>query len=232
VRNTYNIGLLRRRVQEALPRPPAPAGEMAIEGFLSLPGASAWRPERLGLRELSFIFDVGLPFALIGDKPVAKTLGLHVGDAVRDGRLPEPRLWSAVHAVALLCRWGLDVHLTSGLVAPQLQFEVRLPNDAALSLDVRRAVQEPTNARIVAIDMQGAAAGFDDVAGYYADSFANGLLAVLVFEPRFWIGIEQKEWRHLARLAPDTGGLEPRMLGCADGDPFAGVQALRMPLLV
>jgi hypothetical protein len=232
VRNTYNISLLRRRVQEALPRPPAPAGERAIEGFLSLPGASAWRPERLGLRELSFIFDVGLPFALIGDKPVAKTLGLQVGDAVRDGRLPEARLWSAVHAVALLCHWGLDVRTTGGGAAAQLQFEVVLPNGTPLSLDVRRAVQEPTSARIVAVDMQGATAGFDAVAGYYRDAFADGLAAVLLFEPRFWIGVEQKEWRHMARLAPETGGLEPMMLGCVDGDRFAGVQALRVPLLI
>ena len=141
-------------------------------------------------------------------------------------------MWSAVHAVALLCHWGLEVRIASGPVAPQLQFEVRPPNGASLSLDVRRAVQEPTGARIVAIDMQGAAAGFDAAAACYADAFADGLAAVLVFEPRFWIGVEQKEWRHMARLAPDAAGLEPRLLGCADGDRFAGVQALRVPLLI
>ena len=232
MRNTYNISLLRRRIQESLPRQLSPAGEMAIEGFLSLPGASAWRPDRLGLRELSFIFDIGLPFGLMGDKPVAKTLGLHVGDSVRDGRLPEARLWSAVHAVALLCRWGLDVRVTTGAVASQLQFEAQPPSGAALSLEVKCAVQEPANARLVAVDMRGATTGFDATAAYYCDQFSNGLAAVLLFEPRFWIGVEQKEWLHMARLDPSADELEPRMLGSDDGDRFAGAQALRLPLLI
>jgi hypothetical protein len=231
VRNTYNISLLRRRIQEALPRTLSPQGESAVEGFLSLPGASAWRPDRLGLRELSFIFDIGLPFALIGDKPVAKTLGLHAGDAVRDGRLPESTLWSAVHAVALLCHWGLDVRLVSTAMAP-LQFEVQMPGGAPFTLDVRRAVLEPASAGLVALDMRGATVSFDAAAAYYCEQFAAGLVGVLLFEPRFWIGVEQKEWLHMARLAPDVVGLEPRVLGCADGDRFAGAQALRLPLLI
>jgi hypothetical protein len=231
VRNTYNISLLRRRIQESLPRPPAPAGEMAIEGFLSLPGSSAWRPDRLGLRELSFIFDIGLPFALMGDKPVAKTLGLHVGEAVRDGRTPEAGLWSAVHAVALLCHWGIEVNVTSGVVGPQLQFEIVPPGAMPLSLDVRREMQEPTSARVVALDMRSAAVSFETAAAYYGNLFRDDLAAVLLFEPRFWIGIEQKEWLHMARLGENAEGLEPRMFGSADGDRFAGAQSLRLPLL-
>jgi hypothetical protein len=230
VRNTYNISLLRRRIQESLPRQLSSAGESAVEGFLSLPGASAWRPDRLGLRELSFIFDLGLPFALMGDKPVAKTLGLHAGDAVRDGRLPNSTLWSAVHAVALLCHWGLDVHLVSGAMAP-LQFEAQIPEGASFRLEVRRCVLEPVNAGLVVLDMRGATASFEAAAAYYCEQFATGLTGVLLFEPRFWIGVEQKEWLHMARLAPGASGLEPRMLGCADGERFSGAQALRLPLL-
>jgi hypothetical protein len=232
VRNTYNVSLLRRRIQESLPRPLAHAGEIAIEGFLSLPGASAWRPDRLGLRELSYIFDIGLPFALIGDKPVAKVLGLHVGEAVREGRLPEARLWSVVHAAALASHWGLDVQTASGAAAPLPQLEVRLPNGTTLSLDVRRgaALDEPPGARIVAIDMQGATAEFDSVAAYYSDLFADGLAAVLLFEPRFWIGIEQKEWLYMTRINPNVEGLGPDMLGNADGK--IARQALRLPLLI
>ena len=67
---------------------------------------------------------------------------------------------------------------------------------------------------------------------YYCEQFTAGLAGVLLFEPRFWIGVEQKEWLHMARLAPDVAGLEPRVLGCADGDRFAGAQALRLPLLI
>jgi hypothetical protein len=232
VRNTYNISLLRRRILESLPRPPAHAGEIAIEGFLSLPGSSAWRPDRLGLRELSYIFDIGLPFALLGDKPVAKVLGLQVGDAVRDGRLPEARLWSVVHAAALVSHWGLDVQTASGAAAPLPQLEVRLPNGATLALDVRRgaAIEEPPGARIVAIDMQGASAEFGSTAAYYSDLFADGLTAVLLFESRFWIGIEQKEWLYMARVNPNAEGLGPEMFGSTAGK--IARQALRLPLLI
>src|SRR4030095_3296233 len=159
--------------------------------------------------------------SLIGDKPVAKTLGLYVGEAVRDGRRPEAGLWSAVHAVALLCHWGLDVRVSSVVVAPQLQFEVLPPGGAPLSFDVKRAMQEPTNARVVALDMQSAAVSFDTASAYYGNLFRDGLAAVLLFEPRFWIGIEQKEWLHMARLSESAEGLEPRMFGNAEGDRFA-----------
>ncbi len=208
-----------------------PVGESAIEGFLSLPGASAWRPDRLGLRELSYIFDIGLPFALIGDNPVGRALGLHVGEAVRDGRLPEARLWSAVHAAALLSRWGLQVEITSSATAPLPQFEVRLPN-TTMNLEVRRGAERgpSSGVRLLAIDMQGASTRFEEVAAYYTDLFeeSDNLAGVLLFEPRFWVGIEQKEWLHLARLNPKANALESAMLGNADGSR----RALRLPLLV
>ena len=73
--------------------------------------------------------------------------------------------------------------------------------------------------------------GFETAAAYYCDQFRDGLAAVLLFEPRFWIGVEQKEWLHMARLGANAEGLEPRMFGSADGDRFAGAQALRLPLL-
>ncbi len=231
MRNTYNISLLRRRIHESLPRAPTPVGESAIEGFLSLPGASAWRPDRLDLKELSYIFDMGLPFALIGDNQAGKALGLHVGEAVRDRRLPEALLWSAVHAAALLSGWGLQVQVTSSATASLPQFEVRLPN-TTMNLEVRRGTDhDPSSgAQLLAIDMQGASARYDEMAAYYEGRLreSDGLAGVLLFEPRFWIGIEQKEWLHMARLNPSANGLESEMLGDADGNR----RALRLPLLI
>jgi len=232
MRNTYNVSLLRRRILESLPRPPTPAGEAAIEGFLSLPGASAWRPDRLGLMELSYIFDIGLPFALIGDSPTGRALGLHVGNAIRDGRHPEPRLSGAVHAAALLSRWGVQVEIISSATAPLPQFEVRLPG-TTMSLEVRRGIEHGASSggvRLLAIDMQGASARFEEVAAYYEESFGESanLAGVLLFEARFWVGIEQKEWLHLARLNPNVSGLGSEMLGNADGNRHA----LRLPLLI
>lgn len=236
MRNTYNIGLLRRRIHESMPRALTPFGESAIEGFLSLPGASAWRPDRLGLKELSYIFDIGVPFALIGDNPSGRALGLHVGDAVRDGRPPEARLLSVVHAAALLSRWGLQVEITSSATAALPQFQVRLPNGETMSLEVRRGSDHDPSvrARLLAIDMQGASARYEEVAAYCEERFpeSEGVAGVLLFEPRFWIGIEQKEWLHMARLNPITKGLESAMLGNPDGNRLAGRQALRLPLLV
>ena len=131
-----------------------------------------------GSRELSFIFDIGLPFALIGDKPVAKTLGLHVGErGSGDGRLPEPGLWSAVHAVALLCRWGLDVQFVAvWRRTRELQLERR--DGERRSRSPRRPALDAGSRRTLASSRSTCRTyrrEFDAVAGYYADSFANGL---------------------------------------------------------
>jgi hypothetical protein len=138
MKNTYNIDLLRRRIQQALPRSLSPMGAAALEGFLSLPGASAWRPEKLALKELSYVFDIGLPLALIGDNLSARAHLFRAGDAARAGQYPDKDTWSEVHAAALLSRRGGEINFVAQSEKPP-DIEVRLQNDRMVEVAVVRA---------------------------------------------------------------------------------------------
>jgi hypothetical protein len=236
MKNTYNIGLLRRRILEALPRPLSEFGMAALEAFLSLPGASAWRPERLWLKELSYVFDIGLPFALIGDNPSAKSHSLRVGEAVRFGEYPQRSQWSEIHAAALLSRWGAEVRFVADNKTRAHGLEVLLASGETLDVDVIRgdALQNPNErgrSYLVAVDVQENPSAREDIDANLGANFARSaqMSGALLFEPRFWIGIEQKEWVHSARLNPSAiVPVASELLGDADGYRHA----LRLPLLV
>ena len=234
MRNTYNISLLRKRIVDALPRPASAFGESAIEGFLSLPGASAWRPDRVGLRELSFVFDVGVPLALIGDNPSVRPVALEIGDAARDGRQPDKRLRSLVHAAALLSRWDCPVQFVAGGTAVRRTWRIEVAQPSGESVDVVMVGESEGEAgsadrlqllvRDVDGSLESAAASFDD-----AFVQSRDVSGALVFQPRFWIGVDQKEWLHIARLNPSARvAFGSERLGGADGER----RALRLPLLV
>jgi len=233
MRNTYNISLLRKRIVDALPRGTTAIGEAAIEGFLSLPGASAWRPDRVGLRELSFVFDIGLPLALIGENPSARAIALEIGDAVRDGRLPERPVRSLVHCAALLSRWGWTVQFVADGTAMQRHWRIEVAATDGETIDVlfgqpaaHIAGTGADRSLLLVSDVDGA---LETAAAAYDGAFTRDVCAALVFQPRFWIGVEQKEWLHLARLNPTARvALTPEQLGGADGER----RALRLPLLV
>jgi hypothetical protein len=235
MKNTYNIGLLRRRILEALPRPPSQMGEAAVEGFLSLPGASAWRPERLWLKELSYVFDIGLPFALIGDNPSVKMHGLRVGEVVRFGQYPAKDLWSEVHAAALLSGWGAQVQFAPDAKTHAL--EVQLGGGETVDVEVVRShpalgiKDHAGRSHLIMVDVQDTSAQQDEIGAILRAGFASApqLSGVVLFEPRFWIGIEQKEWVHCAYRNPHAAvPVASGMLGIADGNRYA----LRIPLLI
>jgi hypothetical protein len=233
MRNTYNISLLRKRLTEVLPRPVSPFGEAAIEGFLSIPGASAWRPERLGLRELSFVFDVGVPLALIGDNASAKPIALEIGDAVRDGRQPERSVRRLVHAAALLSRWDCAVQFVGAGSALRRSWRLEIAAADAKPVAVVMWGEEVADAapadraRLLVREVDG---GLETAAASFDDALASrDVCAALVFQPRFWVGIEQKEWLYLARPNPVARvAIASERLGGADGERHA----LRLPLLV
>jgi hypothetical protein len=233
MRNTYNISLLRKRIVDALPRPASPFGESAIEGFLSLPGASAWRPDRVGLRELSFVFDVGVPLALIGDNPSIRPIALEIGDAARDGRQPDKTLRGLVHAAALLSRWGCAIQFMAGEAAVRRTWRIEVAQSGGEPVDVvmvdaARDAIATDRLQLLVREVDG---GLEDTATSFDDAFAQSreVCGALVFQPRFWIGVEQKEWLHLARLNPSARvALQSDRLGGADGER----RALRLPLLV
>jgi len=234
MRNTYNISLLRKRIHDALPRPATPAGDAAIEGFLAMPGASAWRPLQLGLRELSFVFDVGVPFALIGPNASARALGARVGDAVRDGRPPDAAVARVVHVGALLTHWGWRVEFAAERDVSHVsaQHADGAVHDVAVvhALDASTASLHDLSSDSSRLILVEAAGAHERVAEGFADALASSsVAAVITFEPRFWIGIEQKEWLYLARpnrharvALPDT----------AFGNAPCVRNALRIPLLI
>jgi hypothetical protein len=235
MKNTYNIGLLRRRILEALPRQPSQMGEAAVEGFLSLPGASAWRPDRLWLKELSYVFDIGLPFALIGDNPSAKMHGLRVGEVVRFGQYPPKDLWSQVHAAALLSKWGAHVQFAPDAKTHAL--EVQLGSGETVNVEVFRShppldvKDHAGRSHLIAVDVHDASSQQDEIGAILRAGFQSApqLSGVLLFEPRFWIGIEQKEWVHFAHRNPNAKvPIASEALGIADGNRHA----LRIPLLI
>ncbi len=243
MKNTYNIGLLRRRIFEALPRNLTAMGEAAVEGFLALSGASAWRPDRLRLRELSYVFDIGVPFGLIGDNPSARAHSLRAGEAVRFGRYPDANLWSAVHAAALLSTWGAQVSFVADGGEPQPRLEVQLASGDSVDVEVIRATEahdaktELLRPHVLAVDARGMPARDERIKAlldrHRCAAHGSG---ALLFEPRFWIGIEQKEWLHWAQPKPNATILvAPELLGSVDGHGHTlndHRHALRVPLLV
>ena len=230
--NTYNLTLLRQRILDALPRAPSEAGAAAIEAFLSTPGASAWRPAKVGLNELSYVFDIGVPWSLLGANDSARALALRVGNAVRDGRLPDASASRVVHAGALLTHWGSRVEFADDADATTLTitsagttFDVWV---ARIGDAVPQRFLASERGRVIAAEVPGQHEAF---AASIDASFAasSSLVAVLLFEPRFWIGVEQKEWRYLARMNPNSSaGLSEHALGDAIGIRHA----LRIPLLL
>jgi hypothetical protein len=204
VRNTYLLNRLEQRIREAMPRRLTPAGEAALAGFLSLTGISRWQPARLGILELSFVFDVGLPLGLIGAEPSIRSVVNAVGDAVCDGRLPEERLWRIVHAAALLREWGLDVGFDGERIC------VRQPTGAAIEVHVGTAEAPGTldadALRLRMVDVSGHAGRHGEIAAACGEVFAASrrLVAVVTFEPRFWVSIEQKEWVFRVSVNPNA----------------------------
>ena len=76
---------LRDRVLSAIASPLSKIGAEALDSFIALPLADEWRPKNMYLGELSKIFDIGLPFALLAGNASAEARRQEVGKAVRRG---------------------------------------------------------------------------------------------------------------------------------------------------
>ncbi|HEY6598189.1 MAG TPA: hypothetical protein VIZ30_02710, partial [Pseudomonadales bacterium] len=207
-------------------------GEASIEAFLAVPGASAWRPARFGLKELSYVFDIGLPLALIGDDASVHTRRLRAGEAVRDGLYPERCVWDEIHVAAILRAWGAPVCFAAQTGSGPF-LEVRLDSGETLDVELLRAgsaERASTRSRLVVVDVrslprdeQHTTARFESDGAAAAD-----VAAVIAFEPRFWIGLRQKEWLYSVQLNPRATVEVPRtILGNADGSR----RSMRFPLL-
>ncbi len=239
MKNTYNVSLVRRRIQEALPGPLSAIGESALEAFLAVPGVSAWRPARLGLKELSYVFDIGLPFALIADNPSVQSRRLRAGEAVRDGLYPERCLWDEIQVAAILHAWGAQVCFPGHTAPPTVCLELRLADGETLDIEVLRTPvlratpdeRASPRARLIAVDVRSLPHRYEQSVARLAQDGAGAadVAAVIGFEPRFWIGLQQKEWLYSIRVNANASVTVPlSILGNADGSRHS----MRFPLLV
>lgn len=113
-------------------------GEAALASFLSLPGVDLWNPENFLFKELSFVFDVGLPIALLGNNPSADAYKQEIGKAISRGHEVPPNLWSEVQVGALLSNWGLATSFVKRETYSTPDLEVQLENGQMLYVEVTR----------------------------------------------------------------------------------------------
>lgn len=117
---------LNNRIRSALPFPLSEIGETALESFLALPGATEWNPSNLFLAKLSMVFDIGLPFALLGSNPSAETHRQEIGKAIASENYASLSCWSELQAGALFSNWEAKVSFikrVKGVRTPDLEAE-------------------------------------------------------------------------------------------------------------
>jgi len=141
-----DIDSLSERIRATLSRPLSEIGEAALVSFLALPGVAAWHPDKLLFRELSYVFDVGLPFALLGKNPSAEAHEKRVGNALKLGQNLPSSDWSEVQVGALLSSWGANVSFVKRQSSPTPDLEVQSDNGLTVDVEVTRAEIRPLHA--------------------------------------------------------------------------------------
>lgn len=129
-----------RRIRDSLYWPLTSDGEAVLESFFSIPGVSAWNPERILWGEISLVFRVGHPlFMLSGNSSIARHKRL-IGKAIERSRRPDLSLHSEVEAAALLAHWGLNpIFLKPTVTSPDL--EAACADGQVVDVEVTRADQ-------------------------------------------------------------------------------------------
>lgn len=130
---------LNNRIRTVLPHSLSEIGDAALESFLALPCATAWHPSNLWMRQISMIFDVGLPFALLGSNLSAEAYRQEIGNAIANENYASLSCWSELQAGALLSNWGAKVTFikrVKGVRTPDL--EADFSDEAVMDVEVTR----------------------------------------------------------------------------------------------
>lgn len=99
---------LRRRIVQFCNRELSALGDLALREFCRLPGSKNWNPDDFMGVHLDFVFNHGLPLALIANNQSADLHRREVAAALFNGaEFPKSR-WSEVHTCALLTHWGFE----------------------------------------------------------------------------------------------------------------------------
>ncbi len=129
---------LRNRIIKEIPRPLSEVGNRSLESFLRLPHVESWNPDNLYLRELSQVFDVGLPFSFLQENTTAFAHKREIGAAISRGEEVPSSLISEVHAGALLSNWGATVSFVPCQKTPTPDIEATWGNGVILDVEVAR----------------------------------------------------------------------------------------------
>lgn len=96
-------------VRGAVGRPLSESGEAALRAFFALPGIAEWKPRNFHLWEISRVFDIGLPIALVNGATSANPLRRKIGQAIAAGTAVEGAHWSEIQAGALMSHFGARI---------------------------------------------------------------------------------------------------------------------------
>lgn len=130
---------LRRRIVEFCNRELTAIGDLALSEFCRLPGSETWNPEDFMGVHLDFVFNHGLPLALIANNQSA---GLHrreIAAALFNGAEFSKSRWSEIHACALLTHWGFEPTFVRETDVRTPDLELLLDCGAAVDVEVARA---------------------------------------------------------------------------------------------
>lgn len=175
---------LRERILATIPYPLTEVGTRALESFLDLPMVENWRPENMFLREVSNVFDVGLPFSFLVGNTTADAHRLEIGMALSRGERSPASFASEVHAGALLSNWGANVSFVPRQASPTPDIECSCVDGIILDVEVARgetrqlhmAVKSGVEAFVGALQPGDVAW---NVAGFIADASKSEDLAAM-----------------------------------------------------
>ena len=129
---------LRDRVLSAVYKPLSKIGTETLDSFITLPFVDGWHPKNMYLGELSEIFNVGLPFALLAGNASADAHRQEVGAAISRGERVKTSLLSEVHAGALLSNWGAKVKFVPRQTYQTPDIEAQWGDGVAVDVEVAR----------------------------------------------------------------------------------------------
>lgn len=129
---------LKELIVSALPNRLSPLGLRSLDSFLNLELAPAWRPADLHLGEISRVFNVGLPLAMLGPNLSAEGHRKVISEAVSKHLQIPVSVSSEVHVAALLRHWGAEVAFVPRGAEPTPDIRARWTNDLTVDVEVTR----------------------------------------------------------------------------------------------
>lgn len=213
---------------DAIQHPLSEIGYQALESFLDLPCVERWDPVNLFLRELSDVFDAGLPTTFLRGNASSAAHKRQLGEAIYNGKHAHPSLLSEVHAGALLANWGATIRFVPRSVTPTPDIEAVWDEGVIVDVEVVRGDPRQLHKAVrKGIDAFVGALGARDVNWHISAHLADAansrdlestLEAAIALRPNQSSGQEGK-W-HVCALSPEFREL---VIGTQVTDQFGPV---------